>query len=173
MWRPFLFLFSLLKSNWNTRTSLIDSYATFFLLSYGKFLSVSFDLLVPTKVYHLHGPDYNSTLGLFYSADAIFLGKEHLPYGILAIAVLCVFVILPNVLFALYPFKLFQKFLNLFPVRWYVLHTFMDSFYGCYKDGTQPAQALMTIDGLLLYSLPFGSFSFYSISLVLGNNLSH
>ena len=138
MWRPFRFLFSLLKSNWKTRTSLIDSYATFFLLSYGKFLSVSFDLLVPTKVYHLHGDYYNSTLGLFYSADAKFLGNEHLLYGILAIAVLCVFVILPTVLFALYPFKLFQKFLNLFSVRWYILHTFMDSFYGCYKDGTQP-----------------------------------
>ena len=138
MWRPFQFLFSLLKSNWDIRTSLIDSFATFFLLSYGKFLSVSIDLLVPTKVYHLHGDHYNHTLGLFYAADTTYFGNEHLPYGILAIAVLCVFVILPTVLFALYPFSFFQKFLNLFPFRWYVLHTFMDSFYGCYKDGTQP-----------------------------------
>ena len=103
MWRPFQFLFSLLKSNWDIRTSLIDSFATFFLLSYGKFLSVSIDLLVPTKVYHLHGDHYNHTLGLFYAADTTYFGNEHLPYGILAIAVLCVFVILPTVLFALYP----------------------------------------------------------------------
>ena len=138
MWRPFRFLFYLLKSNWDIRTSLIDSYATFFLLSYVKFLTVSLDLLVPTKVYHLHGDHYNHTLGLFYAADTTYFGNEHLPYGILAIAVLCVFVILPTVLFALYPFIFFQKFLNLFPFRWYILHTFMDSFYGCYKDGTQP-----------------------------------
>ena len=35
-------------------------------------------------------------------------------------------------------FRCFQKFLNLFPVRWYILHTFVDSLYGSYKDGTQP-----------------------------------
>ena len=51
---------------------------------------------------------------------------------------LCVFFILPVAILALYPFKFFQKFLNLFPVRWYILHTFVDSFQGCYKDGTEP-----------------------------------
>ncbi len=38
----------------------------------------------------------------------------------------------------LYPFQWFQKILNLFPVRWYVLHTFVDSFQGFYKNGTEP-----------------------------------
>ena len=48
------------------------------------------------------------------------------------------FTLLPMLLFILYPFRCFQKFLNLFPIRWYILHTFVDSFYGSYKDGTQP-----------------------------------
>ena len=161
MWRPFRFLFSLLKSNWDIRTSLIDSYATFFLLSYGKFLSVSFDLLVPTKVYHLHGDHYNHTLGLFYAADTTYFGNEHLPYGILAIAVLCVFVILPTMLCALYPFKFFQKFLNLFPVPWYVLHTFMDSFYGCYKDGTQPGTRDYRWFSFIFFSVRISQFLLY------------
>ncbi len=30
------------------------------------------------------------------------------------------------------------KDLNLFPVRWYVLHTFVDSLQGFYKNGTEP-----------------------------------
>ncbi len=38
----------------------------------------------------------------------------------------------------LYPFQWFQKILNLFPVRWYVLHTFVDSLQGFYKNGTEP-----------------------------------
>ena len=38
----------------------------------------------------------------------------------------------------LYPFRFFQKLLNLFPVQWQILHTFMDSFQGCYKNGTEP-----------------------------------
>ena len=51
---------------------------------------------------------------------------------------LCVLAILPIAVLALYPFNFFQKFLNLFLFRWYILHTFVDSFQGCYKDGTEP-----------------------------------
>ena len=136
--KPVQLLFSLFQRNWDIRTSVIDAYATFFLLSFIKFLNVTFDFLVPTKVYSLHGDHYDYTWALYYAGDMEYFGKEHLPYGILAIAVMCVFIILPIVTLALYPFKFFQKFLNLFPFRWYILHTFMDSFQGCYKDGTEP-----------------------------------
>ena len=64
--------------------------------------------------------------------------STHRPYAILAIVVLVVFVLLPVLLLMLYPFRWFQKILNVLPVRWHVLHTFMDSFQGCYKDGTEP-----------------------------------
>ena len=138
LFRPFLALFSLFKKNWDIRTSVIDAFTSFFLLSNVKFLSVSFDLLVPTKVYHLHGDHYNSTLALYYAGDIEYFGKEHLPYAILAIVVSIIFLILPVAILALYPFGFFQKFLNLFPFRWYILHTFVDSLQGCYKDGTEP-----------------------------------
>ena len=138
VWRPFQILFSLFRRNWDIRTSVVDAYATFFLLSFVKCLSVSFDLLVPTKIYYLHGDYYNYTLVLYYAGDIEYFGKEHLPYGILAIAVTCVFVILPTVILAFYQFAFFQKFLNLFPFRWYILHIFVDSFQGCYKNGTEP-----------------------------------
>lgn len=52
-WKPFRILFGLVRKNWEVRTSLIDAFATFFLLSNVKFQSVSFDLLVPVVVYHL------------------------------------------------------------------------------------------------------------------------
>ena len=138
LFRPFLALFSLFKKNWDIRTSVIDAFTSFFLLSNVKFLSVSFDLLVPTKIYHLHGDHYNSTLVLYYAGDIEYFGKEHLPYGILAIVVSFIFLVLPVAILALYPFGFFQKFLNLFPFRWYILHTFVDSFQGWYKDGTEP-----------------------------------
>ena len=138
MWRPFRFLFSLFRRNWDIRTSVVDAYATFFLLSYMKFLNTSFDLLAPTQVYHLNTYNYTHTWALYYAGDVEYFGSEHLPYGILAIVVLCMFVILPTVILALYPFAFFQKFLNRFPCRWHILHMFMDSFQGCYKNGTEP-----------------------------------
>ena len=139
MWRPFRVLFSYYSRNWNIRTSVIDSFATFFLLSNVKFLSVSFDLLVPTRVYELHQDHYNYSLGLYYAADIEYFGSDHLPYGILAIIMCLFFVILPITTLALYPFSFFQRFLNLFPLRWCIfIRTFMDAFNGCYKDGTEP-----------------------------------
>lgn len=138
IWSPFRVLLSLFKNDWDIRTSIIDSFATFIFLSNVKILSVSFDMLIATRVYQLYGDHYNYTLNLLYAGNLAYFGKEHLPFAILAILVLCVSVLLPIIFLALYPLRLFQKLLNVFPVRWYILHTFMDSFQGCYKDGTQP-----------------------------------
>ena len=139
LWKPFLRIFSLFRRNWEIRTSVIDAYATFFFLSNVKFLSASFDLLVPVKVYQLSSFNgLNYTWRLYYDAAIPYFGETHLPYAILAIVTLFVFVLTPVVLLLLYPFRWFQKLLNMFPFRWYILHTFMDSFYGCYKNGTEP-----------------------------------
>jgi hypothetical protein len=139
IWKPFHKLFSLFRRNWEVRTSLIDSFATFLLLSNIKFLSVSFDLLVPIKVYQINSLGHqDSTLRLYYDATIPYFGPTHLQYAIPALIVLILFVLLPGTLLIVYPMSYFQKFLNLFPVRWYILHTFMDSFQGCYKDGTEP-----------------------------------
>ena len=140
LWKPFQVLFSLFFKNNSKiiRTSVIDAFSAFFLLSLVKFLSVSLDLLIPTNVWTLYGSHFNSTRGLYYAGNVEYFGREHLPYATLAIILLLVFVISPIAILALYPFRIFHKFLNLFPGRWYVLHTFVDPFQGCYKDGVEP-----------------------------------
>ena len=77
-------------------------------------------------------------LGLYYSPTVVYFGDDHRPYAILAITILTVFVVLPTVIFILYPCNCFQVFLSLFPINWHFLHAFVDSFQGCYKDGTEP-----------------------------------
>lgn len=138
IWRPFHSIFSLFRKNWDIRTSLIDSFATFLLLSNFKFLSVAYDLLLPVQVYQLSSSgNFSYSWRVYYDPTISYFGSDHLPYAILAIAVLSVFVLLPILLLLLYPLGCVQKMLNIFPVRWYILHTFMDSFQGCYKDGTE------------------------------------
>ena len=137
LWKPFHRVFSLFRSNWEIRTSIVDAFATFLLLSNVKFLSVSFDLLVPVKVFLLSpSKDLNPTWRLYYDANVTYFGSNHLPYAIMAITILIIFVLLPILILLLYPCNWFQRLLNVFPVNWQVLHTFVDSFQGCYKDGT-------------------------------------
>ena len=147
-WRPFNAFFSIFSKNWNIRTSLVDSFATFLLLSQMRLLSIAYDLLLPVHVYDLSssGQTISYTRRLFYDATVTYF---HFPYAVMAIVVVIMVAILPALLFILYPLRCFQKFLNLLPVRWHILHTFMDSFLGCYKDGTEPGtrdwQAFMSI----------------------------
>ena len=135
MWRPFHKAFGIFKRNWDIRTSVIDSFTTFFLLSYVKVLSVSSDLLIYVRIHSLDG---KSSTRLFYDPTLHYFGERHLPYAVLALVFLVTFVILPTLVLTLYPFQFFHKFLSLFPLRWHFLHAFVDSFQGCYKDGTEP-----------------------------------
>ena len=139
IWKPFRAVFSLFNSKWEIKTSLIDAFSTLLLLAYVKTLNTSFDLLIPVNVYQLSSSgQLTRSWRLYIDATLVYFGPRHLPYAILAIVMLLIFMILPMLLLFLYPFCWFQKFLNLFPFRWYVLHTFVDSFQGCYKDGTEP-----------------------------------
>ena len=136
IWKPFQALLANFRQSMDVRTSVIDSFTTFFFLSHIKILSVTSDLLIPTQIYQL-GSNI-STFGLFYSPTVVYFGEEHLHYAILAIFILIVFVCVPTIILLLYPFQFFQRFLSFFPINWHFLHAFVDSFQGCYKDGTEP-----------------------------------
>ena len=158
LWKPFRCVFMLFRRNWDTRTTVIDAYATFFLLSFLKVLSVSFDLLIPSHVHNLHGG--KSSYVLYYDGTIDYFGREHLPYAILAILFGLIFAVLPTALLILYPFRWFQRTLSCLRIRLDLLHAIMDSFQGCYKDGTEPGTrdcrhfaAMNLIAGFILFCL--------------------
>ena len=49
---------------------------------------------------------------------------------------LLLLIVIPTLVLMLYPFRWFQKCLSYFCIQWHFLHAFVDSFQGCYKDGT-------------------------------------
>ena len=132
--RPFRRCAEHFRSQWDVGTSIVEAFATFLLLSYVKLLSVSTDLLIPTHVYHVNG----SSLGLYlyYDATIEYFGEEHLPYGVLAVFVLLVFILFPLLFLLLYPMRCFQQCLGCCGVRCHAVPIFIDAFQGCYKDGT-------------------------------------
>ena len=135
LWRPFKKCFLSIRREWNIRVSLINAFATFLLLSYVKFLMVSVDLLIPVRLYDIHGK--RSSRLYLYFGEVEYFGKEHLPYAILAVGVLLIFNIFPIILLFLYTCHCFHKCLNRGRFSCQALHIFMDAFQGCYKDGTE------------------------------------
>ena len=73
---------------------------------------------------------------LYYDATIEYFGDQHLPYGVLAVFVMLVFIFFPVLLLLLYPMRCFQRCLSCIGVRWHALPIFIDAFQGCYKDGT-------------------------------------
>ena len=134
LWRPFIGCFARCRRQWDIQNSLVDAFATFLLLSYVKFLSVSFDLLTPTVLWDSKASI--AGIALYYDGSTEYFGKHHLPYATMAISVLLVFTFLPILLLCLYPCRCFQRLLNRCHCNSPALHYFMDSFQGCFKDGT-------------------------------------
>ena len=121
---------------------------TAFLLTNIKFQSVSFDLLTPIIVYQRNTTgNWTHSIRLFYDATVPYFGSRHLPYAIIAIIVVILFATLPVLLLVLYPFRCFQKLLNLFSFRWYILHTFVEEFKAATK--MEHSQGPVIVDGLL------------------------
>ena len=163
LWKPVNKVLAIFQKSWDIRTSILDSFATFFLLSYIKILNTTADLLIPTQIFKLSSD--KSMFGVYYSPTVPYFGDEHLPYAILAIILVTLFVSVPTIIFTLYPCQFFQKFLSLFPVNWHFLHAFVDSFQGCYKDGTEPGThdcRWFSVPMLLIWPL---LFTIYGLTL--------
>ena len=101
----------------------LQIFATILLLSNFKFLSVSFDLLTPTEVHNINGSLFG--LFLYYDASIAYLGKEHLPYAVLALLLFLIFVIYPIVLLLLYSMRCFQQCLGRCGLSFHAIHIFM------------------------------------------------
>ena len=148
LWKPFISLFAHCRRQWDIQNSLVDAFATFLLLSYVKFFSVSFDLLTPSILWDSRSEIIGVVL--YYDGTIDFFGRGHIPYAILAMSVILVFTLFPIVLFCLYPCQWFQRFLNRFHCNTQSLRYFMDCFQGCYKDGTEDTKDCRCFSALYL-----------------------
>ncbi len=137
--KPICALVRMLRVNFEIRTSLIDSFSTFFLLSGNKLFNIAFDLLAATITYTINQTgDIDADYTLYLDGELTYFRGEHIPYGVLALSVLFVSIFLPTLCFILYPLQATQKCLSLFPPRFQILvHIFVDTFQGSFKNGTE------------------------------------
>ena len=173
LWRPFLWCSARIRQQWNVKHSIIDAFATFIILSYMKFLNISFDLLMATKVVDGRG----SKVGyfLYYDGTIEFMSLQHLPYAIVALAVLMVEILYP-LIFILYPTKWFQNLLNKSHLNSPGLRIFMQCFQGHYRDRTDGEREcryfaavypMLRIGGAILYAVTHHRLYFATIIIVI------
>jgi hypothetical protein len=158
---------------WEKKRTIIDTFATFLLLSYSKLLVQSLTILAPSRIQLLSttGNYSEGTRSLDPSID--FFGTEHLPFAILALIILIAFVILPALLLALFPFKAFRSLLSkikLFNHREAAFNLFVETFYSCYRDGLNGGKDMRGLASFyfflrfILLSLHQSTLEFFGLS---------
>ena len=150
VWRPFHVCFTRFRRRWNPKGSVINTFATFLLLSYSKLLTVSYQLLDASTLYNITGRTVGPPV-LYYNASIEYFSHQHLLLALPALCVLLVFVAFPLLLLLMYPMRSFQRCLGYCTrIRWHFLHTFADAFQGCYKNGTNGTRDYRYFAGLYL-----------------------
>ena len=157
IWKPFNFLLSCFQNKLNLRVSLINTFATFFLLSYMKIGFAGFYILTPTQVWR---PDGTHKFVMFFNPSQDYFHSSHIGYVIITMLLVVVVLIIPIILLFLYPCRCFHKCLNHFHLRLLPLHAFVDAFQGCYKDGTNGTRDCRYFAGLQLVLRLFFPFLF-------------
>ena len=163
-WEPVQSVFSHIRHQCNIKKSLVDVFVTFHLLSYMKILNTSFDILMPTKLYTMQGIPISRHF-LFYDGSQMLFKGEHQCYIFLAVIMFILFNAFPLLLLILYPFRCFQSLLNRCGrCRFQLMHTFMDSYQGCYKlypidcRHFSAVQLLVRLANLVVFSVTLNRF---------------
>ena len=140
MWKPFRACLIKFRRSWQPKTSIIDAFATFLVISYTKIVFTTISLLTPARQYYVSHEKRSAVPDgyLFYfDPQYRYFKGAHLAVGLTALVVGVVFVLLPPTFLLLYPTRVFQRCLNKWSGRsWQTLHTFADAFQGCFKNRT-------------------------------------
>ena len=143
--------FKSFHTSWNPKRTLLNTFATFLLLSYSKLLFTSIRILLAFESYNSRGEKISSSPLLLYDPTIRFFHIEHIPYAMVTLFVILIFIILPLILFLAYPTVLFKKCLICLRFqRWDILNQIMDIFQGWFKDGTDGTRDYRPLSALYL-----------------------
>ena len=133
--KPFSLCFRFHETSVDAKTVSLNTLAAFYYMGFAKLAALSIVLLKSTPVYNETGQIVDHVS--FYDGSLSFMRSHHLPYAVLAIAVLIFLVIIPVFLMIFYQFQIVQKCLRKCHLHRPGLMIFMDALQGCYRDGSE------------------------------------
>ena len=164
-------IFKHINVKWNSGRTVVDAFATFFLLAFFKVTVMLSSPLFPRRIQNLNNTDFSSSIAVHSITDPSvdFTSKEHLPYAIVSIALLLFAVFPPVILLALYPCHAFRSLLfKCLPRRSRgPLNIFVEKYYSCYRDGLDGGRDMRSLASLYFFIVLF-IFIFWSFIVEAG-----
>ena len=153
LWRPFHGCFVRLRRGWDTKSDIVDVFTTFFLLTYNKHLYQTVLMQVTQGVveYDVSGVFVRISHMTFVDPSVASRSKYLLLFTVPVATVSYIFIILPPLLLALYPFKAFRLFLSKCHLNFIALNIFVDKVNGCYRNGLGGGRDMRSFSGLYFF----------------------
>ena len=152
LWRPFHRCFVRLRRGWDTKSDIIDAFATFFILSYSKIMYQTTLLLayhVTTHIRQFGG--YYHTCQPLVDQSINYGSSNHLSFAIPALIIFLVFNVLPPLMLICYPIKVFRSCLSKCHLNFVFMHTFIDKVHCCYRNGLDGGRDMRSFSGLYFF----------------------
>jgi hypothetical protein len=138
----------------------VDTFATFFLLSFFKVTLTLLIILNPLKVQSLNNTNISLsvTVHLFTDPNVDFINKEHLSLAAFSILIFLFVVLSPVLFLALYPIQAFRSLLfKCLPKRSIgLLNIFADKFYCCYRDSLDGGKDMRSLASFYFFIILLG-----------------
>ena len=170
LWRPFHRCFVKLQRGWDKTSSVVDAFASFFLLSNSTLL-YQVVTIYRCQILYTYSISNESDGHMIpgYKHVLMFLphiGCGHRPYPILIFStlLLLIFGIIPILLLVLYPFKSFRMCLSKCKMDTLFITIFVEKFHGYYRDGLNGGRDMRSFSGLYyLMMILLSSYSAFEI----------
>ena len=145
LWKPFSRVFT----HWNTKLSLVDVFSSFLLLSYSRFIIVSYFIFSFQDTHH--AASGSETRLLYNPVVNYFNPSHHLPYAFVFLFTLFTVALPPVFFLAFYQTRCFQRLLSCLRLqRSLSIYIFVDLFQSCYKNGLNGSYDLRFTSSLYL-----------------------
>lgn len=127
---------------------IIDVFAAFMVLSYSKMVYQSYALMKCTTISNCSS-EYETTQDHVMMLDMnIRCGSaEHVLIAIPVLITAFVLSVIPMIILAFYPVKIFRKCMAKFKLNKLALLAFIERFHGCYKDGLNGSRDMRSFSG--------------------------
>ena len=153
--QPFIWLWnklSCLKANRDSKTTIIDIFATFFFLSYTKLCFISMIIFGQCIIHKANSTQ--SYAVLLIDPSIRYFSKEHIPYAVISGLILFIFGLLPALLLAAYPIRKLRSLLLIDRLGGRsnaALNIYMEKFYSCYRDGLDGGRDMRSFASMHLF----------------------
>ena len=136
----------------DSKSTMVDVFSTFFLLSYSKLVIISVDTIEPEFIPNMNNRMTRRVLNVDPSIE--WLGTENLPFVIVSFFIFLVLILPPVVLLTFYPTKIFRSLLSKLPFSGRsraALNIFVEKFYTSYRDGLDGGRDMRGFASLYFY----------------------